>query len=309
MELLNNIVQRARRDFFKWRYFQAARHVLNTPPQTIGSLPFILLSMVHKRDVISYLVAVKSFARYANPQRIVVVCDPSIEDADRATFRKHIPHIEMRNAIEFIDPRVPRGGCWERLLAISTYVGENYVVQLDADTVSVKPIPEVIKAIEGKTGFVLGEKIGQTIVSLAETKRLANDFIKSSGKTHIQDIAEVKMVELDRPASERYVRGCAGFTGFPPTTAMRDKLFAFSIEMQNLIGERWSNWGTEQITSNYLVANAVGTTVLPFEKYSTPDATTDGTSFLHFIGYTRFVNAKYEKASQKIIRTISVTAD
>ena len=87
---------------------------------------------------------------------------------------------------------------------------------------------------------------------------------------------------------------------------MLDKLITYSTSMQRLIGSRWTEWGTEQVTSNYLVANAHGSKVLSFPDYCTPDRATDRTAFLHFIGYTRFVSSYYEKTSASIIRFLDI---
>ena len=74
------------------------------------------------------------------------------------------------------------------------------------------------------------------------------------------------------------------------------------------LGADWKRWGTEQVTSNYLVANAAGTTVLPFPKYGTPDCARAETAFLHFIGSMRFVNSKYETTSRDAIRLLTRAA-
>ena len=71
MSLISRIVQRVKRDFFRSRYHRTAGLVLATRPLEKGTLPFTLLSMVHQRDVASYLVAVKSFAHFLNPAKIV----------------------------------------------------------------------------------------------------------------------------------------------------------------------------------------------------------------------------------------------
>lgn len=302
MELLSVAIPRLKREYIKWRYYQAARRIHATRPLAPGNLPFILLSMVQKRDVVPYLVAAKSFAHYANPHRVVVICDPSIDQADRTAFRKHIPHIELRDASEFTDSRIPRGGTWERLLAIANYVSEGYVVQLDSDTVTIKPIPEVVESAIAGTAFVLGGEPHEKLLTLTQTHELASANKPSWGK--IQELAELKMIELDRPPDEKYVRGCSGFTGFPRSTAMLEKLFAYSVEMRTLVGDRWAEWGTEQVTSNYLVANAQGVSILPFQKYGTPNYATAEMAFFHFIGYTRYVNEKYETTSRHAIETL-----
>lgn len=304
MVSVSSIKQRLRRDYFRWQHTRAVRGVLQTPSLPAGNLPFILLSMVQKRDVLSYLVALKSFAAFANPQRVVVVCDPSIDAKDRDVLRQHVPHIELRAADEFVHPDIPRGGTWERLLAICSYAKENYVVQLDADTVTVGAPDAVLNAIERRVGFVLGEEARQSLLTLDQTT--ANAKADVWGQSHIQGFAEACMAEVGLPTSKLYVRGCSGFTGFPQSTEMLENLLQFSILMSSRIGSaRWSSWGTEQVTSNYLVANAAGTEVLPYPRYGTPNAMDEETVFIHFIGSMRFSDDKYEKTSRTVIQRMA----
>lgn len=307
MSLLPKIKQRLRRDYYRWLHQRASRGILATPPLKPGALPFVLLSMVQKRDVLAYLVALKSFAAFCCPQRVVVVCDPSIDANDRQTLRAHVPHIELRDADEFTHPDIPRGGTWERLLAICDYARDAYVVQLDADTVTVAQPKEVLQAIARRAGFVLGEAPKQTLITLPTTSSNAQADI--DGQAHIQGYSEACMAEVGLPADALYVRGCSGFTGFPPSTSMRDDLIHFSNCMSRRVGkQRWTSWGTEQITSNYLVANAPGTQVLPYPDYGTPDRMNDDTVFIHFIGSLRFTSDRYEKTSRKVIGQMKESA-
>ena len=71
MSLVNRLIQRLKRDYFRSKYQRTTRQILTTRPLERGNVPFTLLSMVHQRDVLSYLVAVKSFAHFLNPERIV----------------------------------------------------------------------------------------------------------------------------------------------------------------------------------------------------------------------------------------------
>ena len=302
MSLINTVIQRLKRDYFRWQYNKVAELILDTPPVAPGSEPFVLLSMVQKRDVHSYLVAVKSFTRFANPQRIVVVCDPSLDGADQAILRRHVPHIELRRADEFTHPDIPRGGTWERLYAIAHYVQSNYVIQLDADTVTVKPIPEVLAAVRAAQGFVLGEAPETPVRSLDATRERALPLLRPGA--HIQTISEAEMANVGLPAGAMYVRGCSGFTGFPTASNMRDDMLDFSRRMTAKLGQDWTRWGTEQVTSNYLAANAAGTRALPFPKYGTPDQASGDTAFYHFIGSMRFVNGKYAASSREIIERL-----
>lgn len=303
MSLVNRVFQRVRRDFFRWQYEKAANQVLSTRPLERGALPFTLLSMVQKRDVVPYLVAVKSFTHFLNPGRIVVVCDPSIDADDRAVLTRHVPHLELRQAHEFTHPDIPRGGTWERLFAISGYAQDSYVIQLDADTLTIQPIPEVLQSIQAGTGFVLGEIPDTPIRPLDAVRQHALPKVKPGA--HIQTLSEAEMANVGLPSDARYVRGCSGFTGFPPSTTMRDNLLEFSRRMTAKLGEDWKRWGTEQVTSNYLVANAFGAKSLPFPKYGTPDCATGETAFFHFIGPMRFINNKYKTTSRQAIHLIS----
>lgn len=301
--IVTRFFRRIRANFFRSRYLVQARQVVDTQPAVKGDMDFILLSMVHQRDVYSYLVAAKSFMRFNNPKRVVVVCDPSIQEADRVILLQHIPHAELRHADEFTHANIPRGGTWERLFAISGYAAESYVVQLDADTLTLQPNAEVKQAIVSRRGFVLGEMSDQKLLSLTETSAIGREGLLKS--KHIQIASEAVIAELWFEEQARYVRGCAGFTGFPPDPSMREKLIRFSTVMGEHFGVRWKEWGTEQVASNFLVANCPATTVLPFPKYGTPDVERSDTAFLHFIGPMRFINSRYQKLTAQALACFS----
>ncbi|HTJ96225.1 MAG TPA: hypothetical protein VL381_02055 [Rhodocyclaceae bacterium] len=302
MSLWSRIIQRLKRDFFRFNFNREIRLILDTPPLKQGVLEFTLLSQVHKRDVLPYLLAVNSFTRFANPQQIVMVCDPSIEADDKALISKHIPHITFRHADEFTHADIPRGGTWERLYAISEYAQSSYVIQLDADTVTTAPVPWVLEAIQNKDGFVLGEVSNQSLLSLATTSNNARPHLTETA--HVQTLSEATMDQLGLPEDRLYVRGCSGFTGFPIYPEMRERLLDFSRRMTSKLNKNWVRWGTEQVTSNYLVANAQRTKVLPFPDYATPDVLQAQTCFLHFIGSMRFINSQYQRTARLTIQQL-----
>lgn len=309
MGLPQQVSNKIRRTYHHFRYTIAARRILETLPLQAGSMPLTVLSMVHSRDVISYLVAIKSFARYVNPQQIVVVCDPSITDNDRRCLRVHIPHIILRRADEFTHSDIPRGGTWERLFAISEYSRDSYVVQLDADTITMLPPTEVIHAIVANSGFVISGNLGNVLMSLQETEDNAASWGPPGPSEDMQATVERNMATSNLPPQARYVRGCSGFTGFPTSDTMTNDLVQFSKTMQARYGKRWAEWGTEQITSNYLVANSRGTIVLPFLTYGTPDVLHAESIMTHFIGFMRFTSGKYRAATLQTIQKLkSATA-
>jgi hypothetical protein len=232
-----------------------------------------------------------------------MVCDPSIQETDRALVLLHIPHIELRNADDFTHADIPRGGTWERLYAISIYLNESYVVQLDADTITLHPNTFVRDCIEKSIGFVLGEIADQKVLTLSEAAIDARNHIAREGGNliHIQAQVEAVLDKLALPPLMRYVRGCSGFTGFPKDDTVREKLLHFSKKMGKHFGESWKKWGTEQITSNYLIASYLDTKILPFPDYGTPDVACAGSVFIHFIGSMRFINWRYQRATKRFI--------
>ena len=272
-------------------------------------MDFTLLSMVQSSDVISYLLAVKSFARFANPRKIVIVADPSLRNPDIDMLRRHLPHVVIHPADQFSHPAVPHGGTWERLLAISEYVKSSYVVQLDADTLALAPLKEVWQAITEKRGFVLGEASEQKVLTFSEIAHWAvNDNYEGPIHAHVQAVAEVTLPEIGLGNDLLYVRGCSGFTGFPANPDFHRRLTDFSSRMGKTIGARWSEWGSEQVASNYMVANANKSMVLPFPKYGTPDHAESKSAFLHFIGYLRYRDRRYESTAAEVLGQLTIKA-
>ncbi|MEC5387206.1 hypothetical protein VVD49_15865 [Uliginosibacterium sp. H3] len=306
MDLVNRIGNRLRRDFFGSLYRRQVRGILDTPPVQRGDRDFIQLSMVHTRDVLPYLAAAKSFARYAAPRRIVVVCDPSITAEDRATLVQHIPFIELLEAADFRHADIPQGGTWERLFAIANLASDNYVVQVDADTLTLDTPHDVITAIDAGNGFVIGEEIGQGTISFEQARTRMQPWIHLHD-AHVQVLSETALPDLGLPPSSRYVGGCSGFTGFPPSQTMREDMLEFSRRMTAHLGKHWTRWGTEQVTSNYLVANTRGFAVLPFPRYATPDVSTTATIFKHYIGHQRFRSSAYVKDTRDFLRSYAAS--
>jgi hypothetical protein len=301
MPTLKALRERCARTYYKALYMQQAKAVMRTPPVQPGTLPLTTLSMVHTRDVVPYLVAFKSFHRQATGQRTVVVCDPSITPADRATLRAHIPHLELRDAGEFTHPSIPRGGTWERLFAISEYATRQFTVQLDADTLATGPLPEVCDSILANRPFVIGEVLAQRIDPLAVFAATARTW--TSG--HVQALAEASLDGIGLPPETLYVRGCSGFTGFRTGADMRGCLLDFSERMRSKLGDRWRDWGTEQVTSNFVVANQTDARVLPFPKYASAHQTDANSVFFHFIGSVRFRNRRYERETAAFLRSLA----
>ena len=158
----------------KARFGWAVRSLLATPPLVRGDTGYTVLSMVQHRDVLPYLLALKSLARFLLPAEVVLVADPTLDVADRALLREHVPHIQVRDAREFHAAGRVQGGTWERLWAISEYAQKGYVVQLDADTVTLRRPAEVASAIADGVSFTLGTDDGQQIQPTSRGRRVGS---------------------------------------------------------------------------------------------------------------------------------------
>jgi hypothetical protein len=287
----------------KWLFLRKADGVLQTPPLRLGVNDFTAISMVQHRDVVPYLLAVKSFAAYASPSRVVLVADPTLNDDDRSVLRRHVPRIEIFEAKTFRRNPLPEGGCWERLSAISTLNAETSVVQLDADTLTTGPLDEVVGAAREARSFVLRSESGVELTTLDVAAANGRGLLASS--SHIQAIAEARLEELPDWQLYRYARGCAGFTGFGRGALDPCRLDVVSAAMRALHGTRWDEWGSEQVTSNLMAASAPGAFMLPHPRYCNADSQTQETRLAHYIGYARFTSRAYERKANQVIQALA----
>lgn len=291
--------------FNQFRFDRAVKAIVRTPALKLGAgEPFTVLSMVHHRDVFPYLLALKSLVRFLRPERVILVADPTINEEDRAILREQVPMIIIRDASEFRHPGLPTYSSWRRLCAISEYVADGYVVQLDADTVTTRPVPEVASAIRNRTSFILGTEDDQDFLSCSVAAEWARWAIVKHGYDRVQALAEAVLDQLDLPGTVRYVRGCAGFSGFAPGSFDLARMLEISQRMGALLGEAWSRWGTEQFTTNLIISNTPHARVLPHPKYCMPTVRNHDTAFIHFIGYERYLSGLYGELATDIAKEL-----
>lgn len=291
-----------RNQLARWGFERRIRDVRHTPPVALGDARSpAVLSLLQHRDVLMYLAAIKSFARALPPGAVHVVNDGSLTDADRALLAAHVPEIVLHSIEDYREPGLPRGGCWERLVAIARLSESRYVIQLDADTLTLGGIDEVASAARDGQAFAIATWDKQTLEPVIERARTAAGRI-GPAVPHIQLLAEAHFDRLDDAASLRYVRGCAGFSGFQQGTGKLEFMRRVSARMGELLGERWSEWGSEQVMSNLLVANQPEAIALPHPRYADCEKMRPGeTRFVHFIGTCRFRRGVYAESVRRIL--------
>ena len=294
---LKDLVRRA-------RFSGECSGILRTGPVSLKAASrMVLLSQLQHKDVLLFMLAVKSFARQVKPRAVYVLDDGSLTSNDRAALGEHVPGLTFLDRAEFRSSACPRGGTWERLLAISALVRDHYVIQLDSDTLTVGAIDEVRACIERQTAFALGTWDRQKVETMRERCDTARKLLPQ-GHDHVQVVAEAHFDRLREFESLRYVRGCSGFAGFARGSFERSFVEAISEQMGSALGGRWEEWGSEQVMSNIVIANVPNAVVLPHPKYADCHKMKQGvTEFIHFIGACRFDGGNYARLGTELIAT------
>lgn len=285
-----------------WRHIHRAsiRKVLDTPPIRTTADPVVLLTMLCHPDVLMYLVAIKTVFSRVQRGRIVILDDGSLTASDRALLSSHLDGPEFIHIADVPTSSTPRGSCWERLLTCVSLSRDNYVLQVDADLLAIGEMPDVTDAITTNRSFTIGTPYGTRFVPFSE----AAAFARSIEGDHVQLVAERALDSISDRGAMRYVRGCAGFAAFARGAVDPDFVPRISALMQEKVGDRWNEWGTEQVTSNIVVANSANSMVLPADRYVNyrPSVTLGRQSLIHFMGPYRYYRGHYTRLSRACIR-------
>ena len=287
----------------KWFDLQA-NAILQTP--VVHSDPdsqLVILSQLYHPDLTMYLVAVKSLCRYLRPQRLVIV-DDGLTAQDKQTLHAHLESLSFVPSAQVLSGKCPKGGTWERLLTIADLNGDAYVIQLDADTITVQRPDEVLACVASNASFALGTPGGRQVSSLLATSQIAATWEGS----HVQTLAEQAMHRLPSDMGNRYVHGCSGFAGFKTGSITRSAIERFSNIMAEMLGtQKWQEWGSEQVTSNYMVANCPGAVILPPETYPfwKTGVSVAEARFFHFFGTHRFEGGMYARTAQSVVADLT----
>ena len=299
----DRLLRRAR----EWRYLRQVAGVLDTPPIVAREDGLVIFSMIGTRVLLPYLVAVKSLHAQLQHGRVVILDDGTLTDSDRAALRHHCDDPQILSGPDVDTKGCPTYSSWRRLFALLEVRRENYVIQLDSDTVTIGAVPEVAECVARGDSFILKGEAGVDFAPPAEVaeQARANPHVGDPG-VHVQLAMEAQMDRVRLPGVDRlrYVRGCAGFAGFaldPGGTALAE---AFSAEATRLIGfDKWSEWGSEQVTSNVLIANSPNPRLLPYDRYCNfwNEGVGGDMRFVHFIGTWRFHGGMYGRLSRRVI--------
>jgi hypothetical protein len=312
--LLARGLARIHRTWGKYLFDRTAAGVFGTAPLSVrGGSPVFLTQMCH-RDLAPYLLAIKSLYRAVGQGRVVIINDGSLTRHDVLTLECHIPDLEIINIATIGTRTCPRGGTWERLVKIIELSREHYIIQADADTLVSGPIPEVVQCWRANESFLLGTNSGREIAPAASSARLAQGWIadarRSARRITVGALAEAALDRLPTTAPPNYVHASSGFAGFAKGGFRLSDLETFSAWMRGQSGAQWDEWGSEQIASNYMLANAPGVKVLPFDRYACfePHIRPGDRPFLHFIGSYRYNEGLYRKRARSFLTQLDKIA-
>lgn len=289
-------------------HMREARRVLAMPPIVPPDDGVVILSMIGTRTVLPYLVAVKSFHHRLRMGRIVLIDDGSLTEADRRTLARHCgqPRIIPISTVD--TGECPRGGTWERLLTLLDLRRDAYVIQLDSDTLTLAEMPEVRAAIADNRNFIL---LGAPDSEVMGIQRLP-DFVRwkypdgpIDPPAHMQAVIESRFGGYPEADRHSYVRASSGFAGFARGgPSGRAEAATFSRHVQALVGaEIWTRWGSEQITSNFLLSNEPESRLLPYALYSNywRLPVTGDERLVHFVGTHRYSDSVYRGMTRRAI--------
>jgi hypothetical protein len=284
------------------RFYRLTRGILDTRPMPVVDAPLSIVSMVGNNDVQLYLLAMKSFYSHVGRGKIVAIIAEDMPSQSRALLEHHFPRIKIE-MLEGLDTGTcPRGGTWERLVYLLERSQHEYAIQLDCDTLAFgTDVSEVIECIRSNTAFALGS-VGHNIVALPEAAARAH----KSSDNYVGLAAERLFDRYPDAAHWKYVRASSGFAGFAKGGFHRRNIEDFHRNMEEFMGSRWREWGTEQCGSNFAIANSPNTAVLHRPKYGNfvPSMENDKASFLHFFGTYRYKEDFYATKARDVIATL-----
>jgi len=303
---MRRVAEKLRKTYFNY----IARNVRKTKPVEYEfSNEVVIVSQVYHQAVDMTLLAIKSFMTNFGKGSVELIDDGSLTEGDYRLFRLHIPKVKIIHIDEIDTRKLPKGSCWERLIRILELSKNAYVIQVDTDTVTMGYIPEVFDHFINNKAFTIGSP---SFPELANLEYIAT--INNVGKSdHVQSLAEIALSKITSIKLDKYARGCAAFTGFPKGGCSSEDLDAFSAEMELLLGQKkWTEWGSEQLSSNVMISLCEDAKILPWPKYQNykyPVFNSSSNyqnfhgivSVVHFIGSNRFSDNTYAILAKRFI--------
>lgn len=264
-----------------------------------------IVSMVSTSTVDMYLTAIKSFLKYFGRGTVEAIDDGSLSEDDVKVLKHHIPNIQFSNANDIETFDSPSYVSWKRLYRVQQLAQKSYVIQLDSDTLTIGPLVDIDHAVRNNEGFLIGSSRWPQAVNVNTLR----DIVSQWKSEHVQARAEANFHKLDFfKGNNRYLRGCAGFAGYPKNFATVEEIRNLSNEIYQYVGSDWKKWGSEQTTTMCLISKCKNSKILPWPIYQNFDFPRSyeniaSMNFVHFIGSNRYRRGVYAKLANNFIKT------
>jgi hypothetical protein len=270
-------------------------------------------TMLGRRDLPLYLVAIKSLLRFYRSVGVVVHSDGTLDARAEAALRHHVPGCRLitpgpadgraREALAG-RPLLARyralDASYRRLIDTELHSAAPKRIILDADILVLRRPDEMIDWIEqGETPFLMGQPPG------------GGPGTPAPGRRHVQDLFRDKLDELGKAlgfpsvflaGSTSACYGCSRELSLDVLERVIGRAEALGVPMQR--------WGGEQATVVYLLSLA-GPRHLDVNRYINYDpryaATVADMVLVHFYGTHRFHQNLYPRLAAKVAAGLART--
>lgn len=262
-----------------------------------------ILSMVGHDSVDMYLLSIKSFLKNFGRGNVQIVNDGTLTSEDIELLKFHVPSINITHSDDIDTYDGPSYVSWKRLYRAQALSAESYVIQLDSDVITLAPVVEVDNLVRSNHGFLVGANRWSQAVDVTTL----HDIVSHWDSDHVQAKAEANFHKLSFYSDgTKYLRGCAGFAGYPKNFATVDEIRSLSNEIEHYVGSSWKKWGSEQTTTMSLISKCDGSKILPwpsYQNYNFPKTNeiTESMNLIHFIGTHRYSDSKYSQLASNVI--------
>lgn len=301
------MLYKLRRRWEGGKFIRSISGILQTPPIEIKNAPWTIFSLVSGADYVTmYLLSLKSFYARLGAGKVTAIVDRAMPDDLRNVLKHHVRGIRLINFEDVDVGTCPKGGCWERLVHLLGHSEHEYAIQLDSDTLAFgRDISEVRHCAENNIPFTLGNS-GDFIIPMGDIAATS----RAEKTNYIGVVAQRLFDQYPGAGGLKYVQASAGFAGFSKGGFTKAKIEEFSDNLRRMLPHRWDEWGTEQTSSNFAIANSPNAIVLPCPKYANfgPEYQKVGMpnySFLHFIGTYRYLDSIYSTLGRRVINELA----
>jgi hypothetical protein len=298
------------RQALAYRYFHLrVSGLADTPPvRSHTGSRCELHTMLGRRDLTMYLLAVKSLMSFDPDLAVVVHSDGSLGERDFEHIAAHVTdarfvHFEEaearaqnRLASALLSEWRAKDAAYRRLIDVELWRDRDRVVILDSDVLTLhKPMDLIAWIAGGQRPFLLGQGGG-------------NRPGPTGSGAHVQALFQQHVPELSQLTGypNRFLQGAtAGFCGYKNEISLERIECALRASLS--LGLPMQQWGGDQCLIIYLLSSAAAER-LPEDRYLNfepkLEGLVDAAVMVHFYGTHRFHGGNYPRLAANTVRRL-----